>query len=65
MSDNKKQKGKQDRIRVDKNDPEEIEYLQRKFPGLSHNWIVDAIRKAGPFRKNIVGFLRKNYEVHW
>lgn len=59
MSDNKKYKGKQDRIRVDKRDPSEVEYLHRQFPQLPHQSITGAIRAAGPMRKNIIEYLRK------
>jgi len=45
MPDNKDQRGQQDRIRVDSNDPSEVEYLHKQYPGMSHQQIVDAIRK--------------------
>lgn len=37
MSDNKSYTGKQDRIRVDSNDPSEVEYLHSQYPGLRMN----------------------------
>ena len=58
MSDNKSNKGQQDRIRVDANDPSEVEYLHRHFPGKTHQEIKDAIAAKGPLRKDIVAYLR-------
>lgn len=54
MADNKKLKGKADRIRVAINDPSEIEYMHRQFPHLSHQAISGAIRAVGPMRKDII-----------
>ena len=53
MADDKSNTGKQDDIRVDKNDPSEVEYLHQKFPGKSHEQIKQAIQTYGPFRKDI------------
>jgi hypothetical protein len=53
MSDNKSNTGKQDDIRVDKNDPSEVEYLHRQFPHKTHEAILEAIEKYGPLRKDI------------
>jgi hypothetical protein len=60
MSDNKKSQGTQDDIRVDANDPSEVEYLHRQFPEKTHQEIKDAIKAKGPLRKNIEDYLRKN-----
>lgn len=57
MSDNKHNKGKQDDIRVDANDPSEVEYLHRKFPDKSHAEIKEAIKQAGPLRADIIALL--------
>ena len=59
MSDNKQNKGKQDDIRVDVNDPSEVEYLHRKFPNKSQEEIKKAIKEKGPMRKDIEEYLRK------
>ena len=59
MPDDKKNVGKQDDIRVDANDPSEVEYLHRQFPDKSHQDIKDAIDKAGPLRADIVAYLQK------
>ncbi len=53
MPDDKKNTGKQDDIRVDSNDPSEVEYLHSRFPNKSHEEIKEAIRKYGPMRKDI------------
>lgn len=58
MSDDKSKKSKADDIRVDINDPSEVEYLHRQFPEREHSEIVEAIKKAGPFREKIVLYLK-------
>jgi hypothetical protein len=57
MSDDKKNTGKQDDIRVDSNDPSEVEYLHRKFPNKTHEQIKEAIKAKGPMRKDIEDYL--------
>lgn len=59
MADDKNNVGKQDDIRVDINDPSEVEYLHRQYPDKSHQEIKDAIEKYGPMRKDIVAYLDK------
>jgi hypothetical protein len=59
MSDNKKNVGKQDDIRVDSNDPSEVEYLHRQFPEKTHEEIKKAIKEKGPIRKDIIEDLKK------
>lgn len=59
MSDNKKNIGKQDDIRVDSNDASEVEYLHQQFPNKSHEEIKEAIKTAGPLRVNIVAYLQR------
>ncbi|MFN8309213.1 MAG: DUF3606 domain-containing protein [Chitinophagales bacterium] len=54
MSDNKENKGQQDRIRVDATDPNEVEFLHRQYPHKSHQQIKEAIRRFGPLRAAIV-----------
>jgi hypothetical protein len=58
MADNKQNTGKADDIRVDKNDPSEVEYLHQQFPDKTHDQIKEAIEKAGPVRADIIAFLR-------
>ncbi len=58
MADNKNIKTQQDRIRVDSKDPSEVEYLHQKFPAFSHQEILQAIRRAGPYLKAIIEYLR-------
>lgn len=57
MSDNKQNTGKQDDIRVDSNDPSEVEYLHRQFPNKTHEQVVQAIKEHGPMRQDIVNAL--------
>lgn len=59
MADNKQNIGKQDDIRVDINDASEVEYLHSRFPNKTHEQIKEAIEKKGPFRKDIIEYLRK------
>lgn len=61
MADSKSKTGKQDRIRVDSNDPSEVEYVHKQFPKLSHQAIYGAIRAAGPYRDDIMKYLRAKY----
>jgi hypothetical protein len=58
MSDNKMDRGSRDRIRVDRNDPGEVEYLHKKFRNKTHEEIKEAIRAYGPMRENIERHLR-------
>ena len=58
MSDNKLKTGKQDDIRVDANDPSEVEYLHKQFPNKTHQEVKDAIKAAGPIRKDIESYLK-------
>jgi len=59
MADNKSNTGKADDIRVDVNDPNEVEYLHRQFPEKTHQQIKEAIVKAGPMRNDILAELQK------
>jgi len=57
MADNKSNVGQQDRIRVDANDPSEVEYLHRQFANLKHEQVVEAIKAKGPLREDVVKYL--------
>jgi hypothetical protein len=59
MSDDKKNTGKQDDIRVDSNDPSEVEYLHSRFPGKTHEEVLAAIKKYGPMRADIEAALNR------
>lgn len=59
MSDDKKNVGKQDDIRVDANDPSEVEYLHQQFPNKTHQEIKEAVVQAGPMRADIIAYLQK------
>jgi hypothetical protein len=58
MSDDKTNRGRQDDLRVDINDKSEVEYLHQQFPNKTHEQVVDAIRRYGPMREDIVKELR-------
>jgi hypothetical protein len=58
MADDKRNTGKQDDIRVDSNDPSEVEYLHSKYPHKTHQEVLEAIRKFGPLRKDIEAQLK-------
>ena len=59
MADDKSKTSKQDAIRVDANDPSEVEYLHSQHPGKSHEEIVDAIKQYGPMREDIEASLTR------
>ena len=59
MTDNKKLKGKQDRIRVAAKQKSEIAYLHSRYPLLTRRQIIAAVKSAGPMRRNIVKYLDK------
>lgn len=59
MSDSKQNTGVQDRIRIDSKDPNEVEYVHRQFPRFTHEQIQEAIKRAGPFREEVMNYLRK------
>ena len=59
MSDNKQTTGQQDRIRVDSNDPSEVEYVHQQFPNKSHEEVVQAIKTFGPMREDIYAALSR------
>ncbi|MEJ0103816.1 MAG: DUF3606 domain-containing protein [Bacteroidota bacterium] len=60
MSDNKSNISQQDRIRVDANDPNEVEYLHEQFPDYTHSEILEAIKENGPFRENVTAYLKSH-----
>lgn len=53
MSDNKQLRGKQDRNKVNSQEPYEVEDLHQKYPHLSHDEVREAVKKFGPDRENI------------
>ena len=59
MSDNRDLRGFQDRDRVDSQDSNEVEYIHRQFPELSHEEVLNAIRQNGPMREDIMTALRE------
>lgn len=61
MADNKKLKGKPDRMRVDIHDTSETQRLYKQFPHLSRQAVTGAIQAAGPMRSNIIAYLRKRW----
>jgi hypothetical protein len=63
MSDNKNNVSQQDRIRIDANDPSEVEYVHSLFPELEHQQVLDAIKEKGPNRKEVMEYLKKKFRV--
>lgn len=57
MSDSKQNVGQQDRIRIDANDPSEVEYVHRQYPHLSHQQVLEAILSKGPMREDVIKYL--------
>jgi len=57
MSDNKNATDNRDRLRVDANDPSEVEYVHRKYPHLEHQQVLEAIKSKGPMREDIERYL--------
>ena len=57
--DNKNIIGKQDRSRIDANDKSEVEYVHRQFPHLQHQDVLDAIKKYGPDREDVMNQLKQ------
>ena len=53
MADDKQKTTQQDAIRVDANDPNEIEYLRSQHPDKTREEIMEAVKKYGPMRKDI------------
>jgi len=58
VKEDKNKATQQDSPRVDEKDPGEIEHLHQQFPALSYTDILEAIRKAGPHREDIVRYLK-------
>ncbi len=58
MADNKNERGMQDRMRVDAEDKNEVEYVHQQFPNLEHQQVLEAIRTKGPMREDIMNYLR-------
>jgi len=59
MADNKAKRDGRDDVKVDSNDPSEVEYLHQKFPKNTHEEIESAIKKYGPYRKDIEAQLKR------
>jgi hypothetical protein len=57
MSDSKQNVGQQDRLRVDVNDPSEVEFVHQEYPKLSHAQVLEAICEKGPMRKDVYQYL--------
>jgi len=59
MADNKKKQDGRDDAKVDSKDKSEVEYLHQQYPKHTHQQIVEAIEKYGPYRKDIIAHLKK------
>lgn len=58
MADNKQKEDKRDRNKIDINDSGEVEYVHKQFPNLSHSDVVEAIRRKGPNREDVMKYLK-------
>jgi hypothetical protein len=58
MADDKGNMGQQDKIRIDANDPSELEYVHREFPHLRHEQVLEAIQKVGTDREAVIQYLK-------
>lgn len=59
MSDSKTKQDGRDDSKVDSKDKNEVEYLHQKHPNLTHQQITEAIKAAGPVRKDIEEYLKE------
>ena len=57
MDDKTNRGNKQDAIRVDANDPSEVEYLHSQHPDKTHQEVLAAVKKYGPMRNDIEAHL--------
>lgn len=59
MADSKGNVAEENRVRIDKDDPEEVAFVHRQFPLMQPEQIVEAIEEAGPYRDEIMTYLNK------
>ena len=60
MSDDKSKQGTQDDIRIDVNDPSELQYVAKKF-GITADEVRQAIQRAGTdLREDIYKILKRS-----
>lgn len=57
MEIEKRYKKRRSDIWVNRNDPAEIAFFQKKYPHKTQQQIKDAIKAAGPLRKDIESYL--------
>jgi hypothetical protein len=60
MADDKTKQDGRDDTRVDVHDRNEVRYFHQQYPNYTNQQIVEAIKKYGPIRKNIVAKLKKD-----
>jgi uncharacterized protein (DUF433 family) len=58
MTDDKSLVGTSDINQNDGDDSNEIEYVLRQFPHLTHQQVSDAIKRIGPLRKDVIEYLK-------
>ena len=58
MPDNKAVQDRNDRPKVDPQNPIEVAHFQNEFPTIDRNTIIEAIKKFGPGRDAIINFLK-------
>ncbi|BAV06895.1 hypothetical protein SAMN05421788_102472 [Filimonas lacunae] len=47
----------EERVKINKDDPEEVAYMHRQFPLMQYELIVEAIEEAGPYKDEIMTYL--------
>jgi hypothetical protein len=58
MSTRKSKSLRADRLRISQYNAGEMQYLQRRFPGVKAHSIYYAVRTYGPMRKAVVAWLK-------
>ena len=56
MSDNKNDKGKNERSRIDISEPYELEYWKKRL-GITTDQLKEVIKKVGPMSKDVESYL--------
>lgn len=46
-----------ERVKINKDDPEEVSFMHRQFPLMQEQQILEAIEEAGPYKDEIMKYL--------
>lgn len=46
-----------ERVKIDKDNPEEVAFMHRQFPLMYEEQILEAIEEAGPYKDDIMTYL--------